>query len=183
MSLPKLRNLTVSNFEEYYSDQPENLLHRRLKNTASQLENLVLGPYVAIGSSLIELLNFARNTSRLKFNIGPYDDGFTDDWRERRLVSTLSEILDPISNTLIILKLEGYHNDYLHKAKVDFSSFTNLRSLKITQSLLFPTLSATSMNDYSEPESRNGLFYRLPRSLQKLTVSLGIPGVYLIEIF
>ena len=127
---------------------------------------LEIGPSVKPGPVVLAFLRWTENLKMLHYDLGQYIGS------PRIPSPTLYQILQPVQSTIEELHLSEYHHDDLHAATMDFSRFSSLRVLEITQALLFPTLFDDDGHETTEPNTRNGLYRRLPRSLEYLKVCL-----------
>ena len=83
---------------------------------------------------MLELLGWPTALKSFYYDLGQYADSQYID------SLPLSTLLAPRANTLVRLNIKGYLKTGLHLDKIDFSSFSLLRSLSITQAFLFPTM-------------------------------------------
>jgi hypothetical protein len=163
--LPKLERFTLTSLENELWGSKEPAPTRPV-GSRSVITFLKLGPSVKPGPVVLALLRWTEHLKTLHYDLGVYigNSGITS--------PTLYQILQPVQRTVEELNLSEYHHDDLHEATVDFSRFSSLRVLQITQALLFPNLFADDGNETIELNSRNGLYRRLPRSLEYLKVCL-----------
>ena len=164
MLLPKLRKLVVPCIE-YDSwgwgvPVPENPANAR-----SSVKYLELGPQTKPNTAIEELLRWPGALEIFRYDLGVY---IGTPWRP--VFPLLSHMLAPLTNSLVELHLSGYHNDDLHLENIDYSIFKKLKILDVTQALLFSTVFRDDGHETTEPEPRNGLYKRLPRSLENLNV-------------
>jgi hypothetical protein len=163
--LPKLERFTLTHLENelWGSKGP---VPTRPIGARSVVNFLKIGPSVKPGPVILAFLRWTECLKTLHYDLGDYIGS------PRIPSPTLYQILQPVQSTIEELHLSEYHHDDLHEVPVDFSRFSSLRVLEITQALLFPTLFDDGGHETIEPNTRNGLYRRLPRSLEYLRVSL-----------
>jgi hypothetical protein len=161
--LPKLERFILTHLENelWGSKGP---VPTRSVGSRSVINFLKLGPSVKPGPVVLAFLRWTENLKALHYDLGDYIGS------PRIPSPTLYQILQPLQRTIEELHLSEYHHDDLHAATMDFSRFSSLRTLEITQALLFPTLFDDDGYDTIESNTRTGLYRRLPRSLEYLKV-------------
>jgi hypothetical protein len=162
--LPKLERFTLTHLENELWGL-KGPVPTRPVGSRSVINFLKLGPSVKPGPVVLAFLRWTENLKTLHYDLGDYIGS------PRIPSPTLYQILQPVQSTIEELHLSEYHHDDFHEAIVDFSHFS-LRVLETTQLLLFPTLFDDDGHETIEPNTRNGLYRRLPRSLEYLKVSL-----------
>jgi hypothetical protein len=80
---------------------------------------------------------------------------------------TLSRLLAPHINTLVELNLSGADYTIIHMDSIDFQLFSKLKKLTIANMLLFP---CKFPSHQTQAPYRNGLYKRLPQSIEYLKV-------------
>ncbi|KAH9218731.1 hypothetical protein DL95DRAFT_443802 [Leptodontidium sp. 2 PMI_412] len=145
-------------------DRIDEHLPQRPADRQSRIEYLAIEGHPKSVQHVHELLRWSDNLRALLFDFGSYTTLNING------PSTLQKFLAPISQTLFFLDLQGCHTDDFHCATVDFSNFPVLKTLGISQSLLFPTFFEQDGEYSVEPYTRNGLYLRLPKKLEDLTV-------------
>ncbi|KAH7350741.1 hypothetical protein BKA65DRAFT_549734 [Rhexocercosporidium sp. MPI-PUGE-AT-0058] len=139
-------------------------LPKRTENVKSRIHYLALEGHPKCVSHIYELLQWTDGLKAFMFDIGAYTSSDTAS------PSTLQQFIAPISETVFYLELRGCHTDEFHQASVDFRDFPALKSLDISQALLFPTTFEQNGQHTVETTTRKGLYLRLPKKLEELTI-------------
>lgn len=158
MWLPKVQSLSVK-------------CHRKIENsglavlpsTASlrfPLKNLTVAISADCNQELLNVLPFCFALESFTCNVSSMCN-VNDD-----LISPagLSQALMPCQKTLIAMEFNSDRLGHIDDSRLDLSCFGNLRSLKANSLLLF------GEDEGDDPACRNGLYARLPSSLEKLEV-------------
>ncbi|KAH7420034.1 hypothetical protein BKA64DRAFT_652232 [Cadophora sp. MPI-SDFR-AT-0126] len=142
----------------------EDRLPQRPAGKNSKIRYLALEGHPKCVASVHELLQWSSNLGALLFDFGEWDDS------EPHVPKTLQQFLAPVAHTVFYLDLQGRHTDDFHCALVNFHDFPALKTLEISRALLFLTIFEGGGVHVVEPSRRNGLYLRLPRKLEELTI-------------
>jgi hypothetical protein len=132
MFLPSIKKLSISNLWANLASQTLDSYDESWTDAGSPLQSLTLGPLVKPSTALVDLLKKTNLLEELVYDLGMYA-------AERSASGNLGlmDLLAPVADTVLSLQLSGYHTKALHLETVNLRQFQSLRSLEITQALLF----------------------------------------------
>lgn len=162
MLLPKLRRFLTKQLHN--GPWAFESIPTRPPGTSCSIQELGLGPRAHPIPAVQELLKWPDALEKLYYDVGEYADS------QRIHTPPLSCLIAAHANTLVSLDIRGYLNADVHSQKINFSNFSRLQTLHITQAFLFPTIFEDDGHQTWESEPRNGLYKRLPKTLKKLKV-------------
>jgi hypothetical protein len=157
MHLPKLEVLEVRRLVRNSEPIAEKYLGIR-----STVKELHLGPFCKPNANMEQLFQWLFGLEKLSYDLGMYMGRYPPFG-----LPTLSRLLAPRINTLVDVNLSGADYSLIHMDNINFRLFSKLKKLTIANMLLFPC-----KFDYHQEQApyRNGLFKRLPQSLEKFEV-------------
>jgi hypothetical protein len=178
MFIPKLRKLfipIIDNDSWGLRDLQNgpNMMPQRPTDNHSSVRVLHMGPHAKPSKATEELLRWPGGLEELRYDLGQYIGSPHIEF------PTLSRMLAPHTDTLLELHLSGYNHDGLHLEKINFASFPKLKILVVTQVFLFPTTFDDDGHETQELEPRNGLYRRLPGTLESLEVRYHLLAEYI----
>lgn len=151
MRLPKLEV-----FEVQRLSRDSELIGEKSVGIRSTVKELYLGPFCKPNVNILRLFQWPLGLETLSYDLGAFMvRGPPPD------CPTLSQLLAPHVNTLVEINLSGQDNIVIHRG-VNFRLFSNLKKLIIASMLLFPG----KFEDQEQGPYRNGVYKRLPRSLE-----------------